>query len=182
MTLYIALLRGVNVDGKKRVVMCTLKKRLEEQGFTQVITYLNSGNITFSSEETDMFQLTNSCEQLIESEFGLQITVTIVLGLALLTALEQIPAWWNADKESKHNVIFVIAPTTTEEVFASVGEAKVEYEKVAYHERVIFWSVPIKTISRTRWSKIVGSTLHDRVTIRNANTVNKLAELIKKYN
>ena len=182
MQTYIALLRGVNVGGKNRVVMATLKKRFEQHGFTNVITYLNSGNILFSSEETDVLQLANICEQLIEAEFGLQITVTIISKATLLEALEQMPEWWNADKESKHNVIFVIPPTTTEEVIVSVGEAKAEYETVKYHGQVIFWSAPIKTFSRTRWSKIVGNKMYNRVTIRNANTVTKLAELVQKNN
>ncbi|EOL43776.1 DUF1697 domain-containing protein [Enterococcus caccae] len=182
MVMYIALLRGVNVGGKNRVVMATLKERFEQHGFTNVSTYLNSGNVIFSSEETDDLQLKEVCEKLIKSEFELDIMVTIVRGTDLLAALEQMPEWWNTDKESKHNVIFVIPPTTTEEVIASVGEAKAEYEKVAHHERVIFWSAPIKTFSRSRWSKIVGTKMYSRITIRNANTVNKLAELVQKNN
>lgn len=182
MATYIALLRGVNVGGKNRVVMATLKERFEQHGFTNVVTYLNSGNVIFDSEETDVQQLTMDCEALIESEFGFKITVTIVSGTDLLAVLERIPEWWNTDKESKHNVIFVIPPTTTEEVIASVGEAKAEYEKVAHHERVIFWSALIKTFSRSRWSKIVGTKMYSRITIRNANTVNKLAELVQKSN
>ncbi|EOH99058.1 hypothetical protein UAY_02327 [Enterococcus moraviensis ATCC BAA-383] len=182
MTRYIALLRGVNVGGKNRVVMATLKARFEQHGFKDVSTYLNSGNVIFSSEGRDVLQLTEDCEKLIEAEFGLKIIVTIVSAKELLEALEQMPEWWNVDKESKHNVIFVIPPTTTEEVINSVGEAKIEYEKVAHHERVIFWSAPIKTFSRSRWSKIVGTKMYSRITIRNANTVNKLAELVQKNN
>ncbi|MEI5989306.1 DUF1697 domain-containing protein [Enterococcus crotali] len=182
MQTYIALLRGVNVGGKNRVVMATLKARFEQHGFTNVMTYLNSGNVIFDSEETEILQLTKDCEQLIEAAFGLKIIVTIVPAEALLKALEHMPDWWNTDKESKHNAIFVIPPTTTEEVIASVGEAKAEYEKVAHHERVIFWSAPIKTFSRSRWSKIVGTKMYSRITIRNANTVNKLAELVQKNN
>lgn len=182
MRAYIALLRGVNVGGKNRVVMATLKERFEQYGFTNVKMYLNSGNVIFSSEETELQKLTKVCEQIIADEFNLAIAVTIVPGEDLLEALKQMPEWWNIDKESKHNAIFVIAPTTTEDVIEAVGEAKAEYEKVAYHNRVIFWSAPIKTFSRTRWSKIVSSKYYDRITIRNANTVTKLAELIKEIN
>lgn len=182
MRAYIALLRGVNVGGKNRVVMETLKERFEQFGFTNVKTYLNSGNVIFSSKETELQKLTKVCEQIIADEFNLAIAVTIVPGEDLLEALKQMPEWWNIDKESKHNAIFVIAPTTTEDVIEAVGEAKAEYEKVAYHNRVIFWSAPIKTFSRTRWSKIVSSKCYDRITIRNANTVTKLAELIKEIN
>ena len=87
--------------------------------------------------------------------------------------------WWNTDKNSKHNAIFVIPPVTAEEVFKQVGAIKPEYEKAAYYDRVIYWSAPIKTFSKTRWSKVAGSSVYDNITIRNANTVNKLLQLVK---
>ncbi|WP_348922290.1 DUF1697 domain-containing protein [Enterococcus rotai] len=99
MATYIALLRGVNVGGKNRVVMATLKEQFEQHGFTNVSTYLNSGNVLFSSEETNILQLTEECEKLIESEFGLKIIVTIVSEKMLLEALEQMPEWWNTDRK-----------------------------------------------------------------------------------
>jgi uncharacterized protein (DUF1697 family) len=177
---YIALLRGVNVGGKNRVVMKELKTCFEDYGFVQVKTYLNSGNVIFSSDELDTMVLEKVCETLIKELTGLTIAVTIVSGKDLLKAIEHAPSWWNLDKESKHNALFIIAPTTPEEVMVSVGEAKPEFEQVSQHERIIFWSAPLKTFSRTRWSKIVGSTYYDRITIRNANTVMKLAEIVKK--
>ncbi len=51
---YIAFLRGVNINGKNKVPMTELKKGFEEIGFTEVRTYLNSGNVIFSSDEGDM--------------------------------------------------------------------------------------------------------------------------------
>lgn len=50
-TRYIALLRGVNISGKNKVPMAELKKIFEELGFGAVKTYLNSGNVIFSSDE-----------------------------------------------------------------------------------------------------------------------------------
>ena len=50
---YIALLRGVNVGGNNKISMRELKEAFIEYGFSRVETYINSGNILFSSEETD---------------------------------------------------------------------------------------------------------------------------------
>lgn len=83
------------------------------------------------------------------------------------------------DKDSKHNAIFVIPPVTVNEVFEQVGAIKPEYEKVDHYGGIIFWSAPVKTFSKTRWSKVVGSSIYDSITIRNANTVNKLLQLIE---
>lgn len=46
---YIALLRGINVGGKNKIAMPELKKMFEEIGYQNVVTYINSGNIVFSS-------------------------------------------------------------------------------------------------------------------------------------
>jgi uncharacterized protein (DUF1697 family) len=69
---------------------------------------------------------------------------------------------------------------TAAEVCARIGEIKPEYESIARHGRVIFWSAPIATFSRTRLTKIVQSkALYNAITIRNANTTLKLAALVE---
>lgn len=101
----------------------------------------------------------------------------IVAATELFEALRHAPKWWNDGGDAKHNEIFVIAPKKAEEIIAEIGEAKAEYESVAAHHPIIFWSAPIKTFSRTRYRKIVGTKTYQSVTIRNSNTTRKLAEL-----
>jgi len=177
---YIALLRGINVSGKNKISMPALKIAFEEIGFLDVMTYINSGNVIFSSNIQDKSELIRKSESIIADKFMLSIPVTIVSAKDLSDTLKNAPEWWNTDnKEIYDNAIFVISPTSVEEVFAAVGEAKPEYEKVAHHGSVIFWSAPLKTFSKTRWSKIASSSVNNKVTIRNANTVNKLLLLTK---
>lgn len=106
----------------------------------------------------------------------LNISAVVISSAELIDTLNNAPYWWDADGESKHNAIFVIPPTTADGVIKEVGQAKPEYEKIGSCGKVIFWSAPIKTFSRTRWLKIVGTPVYNEVTIRNANTVKKLAE------
>jgi len=177
MTKYIALLRGINVGGNNIIKMADLKVAFEQQGFQNVITYINSGNVLFDSE-LDETVAKSYCERLIESDFGLKIPVGIISASELRDALTHAPDWWNSDPQSKHNAIFVIPPMTAEAVCSQVGEIKPEYEKAAYHGKVIFWSAPLATFSHTRWSKVVQSKeAYNAITIRNANTTLKLAEL-----
>ena len=70
---YIALLRGVNISGKNKVPMAELKKGFEELGFAEVRTYLNSGNVIFSSDEGDIEGFTNQIETMIQRFFGFDI-------------------------------------------------------------------------------------------------------------
>ncbi|MDR1992803.1 MAG: DUF1697 domain-containing protein [Nitrososphaerota archaeon] len=177
MQTYIALLRGINVGGNNKIAMPELKKAFEDHGFTNVSTYINSGNVIFNSD-FDEPTVQSACEALIEFEFGLKITVGIISAEELRDALAHAPNWWNNDPESKHNAIFVIPPMTAQEVFAIVGEIKIEYEKQVYHGKVIFWSAQIATFSHTRWTKMVHhESIRNVVTVRNANTALKLAAL-----
>lgn len=179
MVKYIAFLRGINVGGKNKVSMPILKALFEQNGFVDVVTYINSGNVIFASNKANEEELKKECESLIEDKFCFKVPVTIVSVKDLSTALGNAPSWWNADEDSKHSAIFVIPPVTVDEVFEQVGMIKPEYEKVDYHGRIIFWSAPIITFSKTRWSKVVSSSIYDSITIRNANTVNKLLQLAK---
>lgn len=182
MTRYIALLRGVNVGGNNKISMPELKTAYERFGFRDVVTYINSGNVLFRSE-LDETAVKTACEDLIKTSFDLHITVGIITADELRDALAHAPDWWGGDPDSKHNALFVIPPVTAEEVCGQVGEVKPEYEKVAHYGKVIFWTAPLATFPHTRWSKIAqNKAAYNAVTIRNANTAKKLAELTKTYN
>ena len=174
---YIALLRGINVGGNNKVSMAELKICFESLGFTSVITYINSGNVIFEFKKTNIAELVAMCEEAINNQFGFHIICSVITADDLKNAWLKRPKWWGEDGESKHNAIFVIAPTTAKQIFQSIGEAKPEYEKVAAVEPIIFWSAPIKTFGRTRYSKIVGGKFYKSITIRNDRTTKKLLEL-----
>jgi uncharacterized protein (DUF1697 family) len=176
---YIALLRGINVGGKNKVPMIELKACFEEAGFQNVMTYINSGNVIFDSEEQSTFELMKKCEDLLEKKFGFFISLAVIDVLTLKDALDNAPKWWDYDSDSKHNAIFVIPPATAKEVIEDAGKIKPEYEKIHAYKEIIFWSAPLETFSRTRWSKVVGTKVYRTITIRNANTTKKLLELVK---
>ncbi len=175
----IALLRGINVGGNNKVAMPELKSCFERAGFKNVQTYINSGNVIFESTQTSNAKLVEACETAIEKQFGFRVVCSVIIAEELLAALECAPMWWN-NGNAKHNAIFVIAPKSATDIMAEVGEAKPEYEKVAAHHPIIFWSAPLETFGRTRYSKIVGTKAYQSITIRNANTTLKLAELCQQ--
>lgn len=173
---YIALLRGINISGKNKVSMPLLKMAFEDMGFLNVSTYINSGNVLFSSESNDKNEIGSRCKAMIEERFIIDVPVAIISVRELAEALENTPEWWNVNSKEEviHQALFLIPPVTVEEVYKAVGEAKPEYEKVGFYKNVIFWSAPRATLSRTRWYKIASSSVNNKVTIRNASTVEKL--------
>jgi len=177
MTCYVALLRGINVGGKNIVPMPELKLAFERQGFHRVITYINSGNVIFESDLEES-AVKMACDVLMAENFSLDIPVFVLSAPDLAEALAHAPEWWNKEPDTRDDAFFVIPPMTAAEICAHVGAVKEEYEKVAYHGSVIFWSAPMATFSRTRWSKITkDKAMYRAITVRGAKTALKLQEL-----
>jgi uncharacterized protein (DUF1697 family) len=77
MTVYISLLRGINVGGSKILSMDTLCELYVGLGFSHIRTYLQSGNVIFDSHEEDQLQLARQIESKIEQAFNFHVNVFI---------------------------------------------------------------------------------------------------------
>lgn len=176
---YIALLRGINVSGKNKISMSELKKGIAALGFTEVVTYLNSGNVIFSSTLNEKNTLSNKIKSMIKDRFGLDIPVFIILQQELENLLKNAPDWWGTDNEEIYdNLIFMMPPLSYKEFYDEIGTPKAEYEQVHHYKTVIFWSFSRKNYQKTNWwSKTANSNISDKITIRTANTVRKIKSM-----
>ena len=174
---YIALLRGINISGKNKIAMSELKKCFAELGFAEIVTYLNSGNVIFSSAIEDKDVLSNKVQLMIRDRFHLEIPVFIILQEELAELLKNAPDWWGDDnREIYDNLIFLMPPLSYEEFYDEIGVPKAEYESVYHYKNVVFWSFSRKDYQKTNWwSKTADSGVSGRITIRTANTVRKIA-------
>lgn len=174
---YIALLRGINISGKNKIAMSELKAGFVELGYTAVSTYLNSGNVIFSSEINDREAFSSTIESMIKNKFELDILVFIISQKELEDILNNAPDWWGEDnKEIYDNLIFIMPPLSYGEVYDEIGNPKAEYEKVHNYKNAIFWSFSRKDYKKTNWwSKTASANVSDKITIRTANTVRKIA-------
>lgn len=174
---YIALLRGINISGKNKIAMSELKKCFAELGFAEIVSYLNSGNVIFSSAIEDKDVLSNKVQLMIKDRFHLEIPVFIILQEELAELLKNAPDWWGDDnREIYDNLIFLLPPLSYEEFYDEIGVPKAEYESVYHYKNVVFWSFSRKDYQKTNWwSKTAGSGVSGRITIRTANTVRKIA-------
>ena len=176
-TRYIALLRGVNISGKNKVPMAELKKIFEELGFGAVKTYLNSGNVIFSSDEENIGSLTDRIETTIKKWFGLDIPIFVISKEDLEDILQHAPAWWgDENKEIYDNLIFIMPPATFAEVWGKIGEPREGLEKIKNYKVAVFWSFSRKDYQKTNWwPKTASANISGKLTIRTANTVRKIA-------
>lgn len=176
---YIALLRGINISGKNKILMTELQKGFVELGFREVKTYLNSGNVIFSSETDDIRSLVMQVETMIKNQFDLDIPVYIISKEELENILDHAPHWWDdKNKEIYDNLIFMLPPTTFTEVFGEIGEPKEELEKIMNYKNVVFWSFDRKHYQKTNWWRGTASTsISSKLTIRTANTIRKIVKM-----
>lgn len=176
---YLALLRGINISGKNKVPMAELKKDVEALGFTEVKTYLNSGNVSFGSSERDTAKLREMIERMLQEQFGLTIPVFVILQEDLMDILCHAPDWWGTeDKEIYDNLIFIMPPATFADVCREIGEAKEGLERIQNYREAIYWSFRRKDYQKTNWwPKTASASIGSKLTIRTANTVRKIAEI-----
>lgn len=75
---YLALLRGINVGGHKKIAMADLREVAAALGHTDVATYIQSGNVVFSSTATDVTSLADALEQEVAARLGVRAAVVVV--------------------------------------------------------------------------------------------------------
>ena len=176
---YIALLRGINISGKNKISMPELKTALGEKGFADVKTYLNSGNVIFSDNETDIVKLAERIRTIILETFYLEIPVFVISQDELKGLLSKAPSWWGSgSKDIYDNLIFAIAPNSIETVAEKIGEPSEKIEKVQLYGNTAFWSFERKLYAKANWWKKTATPgIGEMVTIRTANTLRKIAEM-----
>ena len=179
---YIVLLRGVNISGKNKVSMSKLKQLLEENNYQNVSTYLNSGNIIIESNINNKELIVENISKIIEFNFNIKIPIYIMTVPELEDILNNSPSWWGtANKEIYDNLIFIIPPTTYEEVYNTIGSPKENVDQIEEYHNTIFWSFVLKDYRKsTWWIKTASTSITNKITIRTANTMKKLLQLSQK--
>lgn len=175
--IYLALLRGINVGGKNKVEMPRLKATFEGAGMSDVTTYINSGNVVFSDKRRKPTTIVKILEGAIETEFGLAIKLLIRDLPSIRRVVKALPDTWVNDSTTKCDVMFLWEGFDRKAILNELS-FKPELEDVVYVPGAVIWRVDRPYVSRSGMMKIVGTDLYRGVTVRNCNTVRKLAQLM----
>lgn len=178
-TVFVALLRGVNVGGNNMISMRSLKESFETMGFTNVSTYINSGNIIFQSKENNPRKLERKIEQLLSSDYQLDSKV-VVRSLAEMEKLvEVLPENWGGDSALRYNVVFLRHSIDSEKILDELP-ANSDIEEVLYRPGTLLWSVQASEANKSKFVKLSSRKSFQDMTVRNLNTTRKLYDLMKK--
>ncbi|MFD0269728.1 DUF1697 domain-containing protein [Streptomyces sp. NPDC127106] len=180
MTTYAALLRGINVGGKKKVPMAELREVLEGLGYEDVRTYVQSGNAVFGCRDADEGVLAAEIERGIEERFGFSAACLVVDG-ARLRAVQEACPYPAEELEGKQLHATFLSEQPDEGRFAAIDREAFLPEEFAVGERVVYLYAP-EGLGR---SKLAEALFRPAVfkginaTTRNWNTVVKLVEMTR---
>ncbi len=173
--IYTALLRGINVGGKNKIEMPRLKKLVEDLGMRSVITYINSGNLVFSGEQSEK-EIASLIEEAIAKEFGLSIPTLVLSYEAMKTIIEALPDEWQNNEKMKSDVLFLWDEVDNPKVVEDY--AKPNLDRVIYVPKAVLWSVDRKNTTKSGLMRLAGSKLYRQLTIRNVNTARRIYRLM----
>ncbi|HML06403.1 MAG TPA: DUF1697 domain-containing protein [Methanobacterium sp.] len=173
---YIALLRGINVGGKKRIKMADLVEALEPLGLENVKTYLQSGNVIFEYDSIDSDEIARNIEDKISQTFGISVNVIIRTESELERVINTNPFIKkpNIELDKLHVTFLKELPD-----FIALDLNKSENEKFEVIDREIYLYLP-NGYGRTKLTNnIFEKKLKTTATTRNWKTTNKLFEMSK---
>ena len=178
-TVFVALLRGVNVGGNNMISMKSLKESFEVMGFINVSTYINSGNIIFQSKEDDPRKLEKKIEQMLSSEYQLESKVVLRSLSEMEKLVMALPQNWGDNSDWRFNVIFLRHSIDSEKILDELP-ANSDIEEVLYRPGTLLWSVQASEANRSKFVKLSSRKNFKDMTVRNLNTTRKLYDLMKK--
>ena len=177
---YVALLRGINVGGKNLIKMSALKTCFEANGFEDVATYIQSGNVVFASPETRAAGLTRRIEAMLAGTFGYEATVVVRNRNQMRSVVERAPKAFGAEPmRYRYDVIFLKEPLTATVALKSVP-AKPGVDEAHAGTGVLYFSRLIERATQSQLNKIISSPIYPSVTIRNWNTTTKLVRMMNE--
>lgn len=174
---FVALLRGINVGGNTIVPMKTLKTVFETLGYEDVTTYINSGNVVFTSSAGSARRLEESIEEALRKRFGSEIRVVVKSKAEMKRIVAAIPREWDDADRWRPNLIF-LSHRIDKPSIAKQVRSNPAIETLLYRKGVLFWAVTRKDLTKSVVAKTNRSPIYKEMTVRTPNTARKILELM----
>lgn len=174
MTTYIALLRGVNVSGRKKIKMADLISHLAELNLQSVKTYIQSGNILFKSEESNQSILEQQIKDKIEEKYGFDVPVMVKLATDFQRVIENNPFAKDEANDIKCMHITFLGDLPTQEKTEHLACYNYPSEEYVLENKDIYLYAPNGYGRAKMTNNFFEKKLKVHATTRNWKTVNKL--------
>jgi uncharacterized protein (DUF1697 family) len=177
-TVYVALLRGINVGGKNKVPMGALREVFAALGHEDVVSYIQSGNVVFTSAAKEA-KISSDLAAAIKQEFGLPVPVIVRSRGELARVTKSNPYLKAATGPSQLHVTF-LAVKPTAAAIKQLDPDRGAPDEFTVKGREIFMYLP-HGMGRSKLTiDYFEKRLGTLATARNWNTVNKLLDLMDR--
>ena len=178
---YLAFLRAINVGGHRVIKMADLKKTFGYLGFGNVATYIQSGNVLFSCDESDPLKLEDTIEGAIQDKHGFDVTVMVRTPREMSKIVEQNPFSDLDESLYKIYVAFLAEPPHTQNLEALTTLSN-QHESFIVHGSHAFISIDGEFKGKVMFSNnFLEKQLKVEATTRNIRVTRKLAEMADEY-
>ncbi|GAC1565960.1 MAG: DUF1697 domain-containing protein [Ktedonobacteraceae bacterium] len=178
MTAFVSLLRGINVGGNRSVKMTDLKALYEVLGLRHVVTYIQSGNVVFTSDDLDTTQLQGDIEKAFEEKIGFHVHVLVRSSSELHAIIAKTPFQGQQGKESKWIAVMFLATSPDSAAQEALLTSYEGPEEIFIFGKEVYLYYP-EGIGRSKLShSFIEKKLRTVGTARNWNTILKLHELL----
>jgi uncharacterized protein (DUF1697 family) len=171
---YVALLRGINVGGKNRILMADLVACFESAGYQDVRTVIQSGNVVFRTDRVERAGLIDAIEHALAEAFEYSATIALRDSEEMRAVVEAAPPGFGGDPDHyRYDVLYLIPPLMSGEALGALTitdgvDAAWAGPGVVYHSRLT------ARASQSRMSRLVSHPMYRWITIRNWNTTKRL--------
>jgi len=173
---YIALLRGINVSGQKKIKMADLRQVLEENGLKNVKTYIQSGNIIFDSEPVDRSALQEKIAIIIRQQFGFDVPTLVLRKNDVEHILKANPFHEEAEE---NKLYYVLLKSTPKEVLVEqFNQLQFEHEGFKITDTCVYLFCKGGYGKAKLNNNLIENKLKVEATTRNHKTMLKLLELV----
>lgn len=177
---YVALLRGINVGGNNIIKMTALKACFEKLGFSNVSSFIQSGNIIFESPVKNSIALVDKIEKALSKTFKYKSTIVIVSDKQLQQAVENAPkGFGQSPAKYRYDVLF-LRPNLLAKDTIKMLPLKDGVDQAFAGKSVIYFSRLDSKATQSKLSRLVSLPIYQDMTIRNWNTTARLYDLTRK--
>ncbi|MBP6558478.1 MAG: DUF1697 domain-containing protein [Flavobacterium sp.] len=177
---HLALLRGINVSGHKMINMVALKKALEGIGFTNVVTYIQSGNVFVDTDEESPGKVGFLIKQEIFKEFGHDVPVIVIGKEDLAACLERNLFLNDEGVDLKKLYVSFISSELPENMITQLNLNFIKPDEIQLDGKRIYLKYDVSPAKTRLDNKWIEKSMNVVSTTRNWNTVNKLLEMFEE--
>ncbi len=180
MTKYISFLRGINVGGKRKILMSDLKKLYEHLGYSNITTYIQSGNVIFDfDKKINTRQLENEIQNSIFENYGFDVPVMIRSISEMKQSIASNPFRKTGNIEQLHLTFLKENPDPDK--LENIKKFEYPPDKFIIDNKYVFILFSGKSSDSKLTNSFFEKKLNVRATNRNWKTVNKLFEIATNY-